>query len=174
MSNIKGVARSTEFYYDFPCVISKGNLQIDGGIYTTYTEKPAINITGGNVTINGGKFEATSKGPVIGTLVKNAYENDYKNITINNGLFGGLYNAVVFDEYTTATINQGNFEYDDYYERKQAFGVVANGGKLTINGGNYYAKKLLLKQQICNHLTLTAGISNYLMKIIIILKVLCA
>lgn len=69
LSNIKGVARSTEFYYDFPCVISKGNLQIDGGIYTTYTEKPAINITGGNVTINGGKFEATSKGPVIGTLV---------------------------------------------------------------------------------------------------------
>ncbi len=59
LSNIKGVARSTEFYYDFPCVISKGNLQIDGGIYTTYTEKPAINITGGNVTINGGKFEAT-------------------------------------------------------------------------------------------------------------------
>lgn len=141
LSNISGVARSTEFYYDFPCVISKGNLQIDGGIYTTYTEKPAINITGGNVTINGGKFEATSKGPVIGTLVKNAYENDYKNITINNGLFGGLYNAVVFDEYTTATINQGNFEYDDYYERKQAFGVVANGGKLTINGGNYYATK---------------------------------
>ena len=104
LSNIKGVARSTEFYYDFPCVISKGNLQIDGGIYTTYTEKPAINITGGNVTINGGEFEATSKGPVIGTLVKNAYENDYKNITINNGHFGGLYNAIVFDE------NNYNFE----------------------------------------------------------------
>ena len=64
LSNIKGVARSTEFYYDFPSVISKGNLQIDGGIYTTYTEKPAINITGGNVTINGVKA-STSDGLAI-------------------------------------------------------------------------------------------------------------
>lgn len=108
-------------------------------IYNIYW-KTGYKHYGGNVTINGGEFKATSKGPVIGTLVKNAYENDYKNITINNGFFGGLYNAVVFDEYTTATINQGNFEYEDYYKGKQAFGVVANGGKLTINGGNYYAK----------------------------------
>ena len=136
LTNVSCLPRSAEYAAAYPCVKSAGNLQIDGGYYCIGSSKyrGAVEISGGNLTINGGEFAAYSSCD-YGILTEGS--ND-KNITINKGMFSNRNGrAVRFGAGTTAVINGGFFDgyKDDDY---QDYGIYAESGSLTINGGSFY------------------------------------
>ncbi len=136
LTNISAISPTDEWAYSCPSVISKGNLQIDGGSYYLYDNEftpsaseyalASIVLDGGTAVINGGTFD----GKGCGMLVR----GDTK-LTINDGYFSSWYYGLYQTGNSKVIINGGMFGED---EEPSSFGFYIDGGTARIYSGSFY------------------------------------
>ncbi len=136
LTNISAISPNDNYAYSCPSVISKGNLQIDGGSYYLYDNNftpstseyalASIVLDGGTAVINGGTFD----GKGCGVLVR----GDTK-LTVNDGYFRSWYYGLYQTGNTKVIINGGMFGDD---EETQSFGFYMDGGTARIYSGSFY------------------------------------
>lgn len=146
LTNISGTTPKDNLGYGTPIVISKGNLQIDGGYYCnslksfSYSGTPraaAVVLDGGNAVINGGRYEGEGCG--VAALWGS-------QLTVNGGYIGGWEKGLYIGQTASVVINGGSFERTKTVgstKQYQTCGVwMDSQGTLTINGGSFYGDQL--------------------------------
>lgn len=136
LTNVSAMSPTDEWAYSCPSVISKGNLQIDGGSYYLYDNNftpsaseyalASVVLDGGTAVINEGTFD----GKGCGVLVR----GDTK-LTINTGTFSSWNYGLYQTGDAKVIINGGLFEDSEGY---QSFGFYMDGGTARIYNGNFY------------------------------------
>ena len=136
LTNISAISPTDEWAYSCPSIISKGNLQIDGGSYYLYDNEftpsaseyalASIVLDGGTAVINGGTFD----GKGCGVFVR----GDTK-LTVNDGYFSSWYYGLYQTGNSKVIINGGMFGED---EEPSSFGFYIDGGTARIYSGSFY------------------------------------